>query len=457
MRALVLIAVIAALFAAQAWLARRFGLRRLTYTRAFAKGAAFEGETVELVETIRNAKVLPVPWLVAESRMSPYLAFRELGVTGEANAGGDGQGMEGGEGAGGSAGREANPAVGAAIGRSKPDGGDGNSAGRAVRAPSDGVPPAGAELMTYRRGVFFLAPYTRLTRSQPVTLLRRGRYDAGSVALTAGDLFGLAKESRQADASGRRGERKGLFADAPGGMGPMHPRRARFFGPAAFRNVPVIETSGASISVYPRLLSARDLDIPSSRWQGDLIVRRWIAPDPYLVAGIREGRPGDPRRDTHWAATARTGRLQVKVRDHTSAPKLLVVLNVQKDERQWGDLMAYEQGAVEHAISLAATLCLRALGAGLEAGFAANAPLGDAPEPAVLLPARYAGRDTDILEALARLRVLRARTFHTFLDDLARVSGTDILILSQYDSALIRERMAALRMRGNSVALWTGD
>ncbi|HIQ63898.1 MAG TPA: DUF58 domain-containing protein [Candidatus Avichristensenella intestinipullorum] len=340
----------------QSFLLSRFGLRALRYTRSFSRKAAFAGETVELVEVLRNEKPLPLPWLRAESRMSRHLRLGSAEQSAqEQNLGGD---------------------------------------------------------EMFSRRVYTLAPYSQVRRRTQVTLLRRGRYEVGTVALTCGDLLGLAAQTCQLD-------------------------------------------TGAAISVYPRLLDASRLDCPSSRWQGDLQVRRWIAPDPYLVASIRAWQPGDARRDVHWPATARMGALQVKAHDCTANPRLLVLLNVQRDEGQWNHLMEYEQGWVEAGISLAATLCVRALSAGLEAGFGANAPSGEEDaQTTLLLPGWHSGREEALLETMARLRILRARRFPTFLDELGALSGMDILILSAYDTPEIRGRMAMLRLRGNSVALW---
>lgn len=350
-----ILAVLVALLAAQAWFLHRFAFKGLRYARAFSQKAAFAGEQVEMTEVLRNAKALPLPWLRVESRMSPNLRF------------GAGDLQEG-------------------------------------THEMD-------ENSMYHRSVFSLRPYSQVTRRHKVRLLHRGYYQVGSVALTAGDMFGIATRSEQWD-------------------------------------------TGAAICVYPRLLDDREADIPSSRWQGDLVVKRWIAPDPFLVAGIREWQVGDTRRDVHWQATGRTGRLQVKTHDFTAMPKLLVILNVQMQELQWGDLMDYEQAAIETGISLMATLCVKALAAGLEAGFATNAPCTpDGTEPTVMLPARYAGRDSEILEGLARLRIVRAQSFPTFLEGLTGLTGYDMLILSSYDSERIQERIAMLRLRGNSVAL----
>ena len=65
--------------------------------------------------------------------------------------------------------------------------------------------------------------------------------------------------------------------------------------------------TGAAIEVYPRLLSPGEIPLPSTRWQGDLLVKRWIIPDPIWVNGVRPYTTGDERKDIHWRATARTG------------------------------------------------------------------------------------------------------------------------------------------------------
>ena len=71
-----LLAVLLALLVlAQGSLFRRCALKRLTYQRDFSARAVFAGDTVELVEVIRNRKPLPLPWLRVESWMSNALVF----------------------------------------------------------------------------------------------------------------------------------------------------------------------------------------------------------------------------------------------------------------------------------------------------------------------------------------------------------------------------------------------
>ena len=71
-----LLIVLLALGGAQSFVFSRFNFKLLKYTRTFSKRSVYEGETVEMVEQIVNRKLLPVPWLRVESRISPDLRRR---------------------------------------------------------------------------------------------------------------------------------------------------------------------------------------------------------------------------------------------------------------------------------------------------------------------------------------------------------------------------------------------
>lgn len=349
MNIFILLVVVAVLVFLQGNLFGRFALRGVSYERRFSLSSGSQGDTVEMIEVIRNRKLLPVPWVKAESRISPHLKFQsdvDIQISGD----------------------------------------------------------------RYHKSVFYLKPFQQITRTHRVTMLKRGYYKAGSVSLQAGDLFSVSVPSVQTD-------------------------------------------TGAAIEVYPRLLSPADIPLPSTRWQGDLLVKRWIIPDPVWVGGIRPYAPGDERKFIHWRATARTGQLQVKVHEKTADPKMLVIINTQMSETQWGDLMEYEQQVVEYMISLTATLCLTALRGGVEAGFAVNVPVDEEDDPTVLLPARSSAREGEILSAMAHLTIKRTRTILKVLDDLCGYTGMDMLLLSVYDSELLQKKLTALRRAGNTAAL----
>ena len=326
----------------------RFGLKDLSCTRSFSRPAAFMGEEIEVIEVVRNDKPTIIPWLMVESRISPYLRFGRqdnLHVSGE---------------------------------------------------------------MHYC-SQFTLMPYQQIRRRHRVRFLHRGEYNLGNASLTAGDLLGFSRWQRTQD------------LDAP-------------------------------LLVYPSLYADEELPIPMSRMLGELTRRPQLLQDPFLVRGIRPYMPGDPVRDIHWPATARTGEAQVRVHDYSARTKLLVILNVQKQEIQWHDHISEEDAEfVERAISLAATVCVRALRDGLAVGFAANMPVSEVKESTVLLPAEGAAREEELLATFARLKVLRSQHFPAFLADLAGLTGMDMVIMSPYDSDAIQTAMEELRRNGNQV------
>jgi len=261
----------------------------------------------------------------------------------------------------------------------------------------------------YYCSVFSLMPYQQIRRRNRVTFLCRGAYDLGNAALTAGDILGLFQFMKTQNLS-------------------------------------------APVLVYPRLLDMEDLPMPLSRVLGEMVRRRQLLQDPFLIRGIRDYQPGDPVRDIHWPATARTGEVQVRVHDDSARTKLLVVLNVQFQDFQWNHYIPEnEAGKIEEGIRLAASLCIHTLRAGLSAGFAANMPMGKGADSTVLLPADGAAQEEELLASFARLHIQCTEKFPAFLESMERYSGLDILVLSLYDSETVRDSLRRLRQAGNQV------
>ena len=98
----------------------------------------------------------------------------------------------------------------------------------------------------------------------------------------------------------------------------------------------------ASISIYPKLIRYNELPEFTKQILGEIIVKRWISPDPFLISGIRQYAQGDSLKYVHWGATAKTGSLKVKVHDFSASPNLLVLLNTEVSEKQWDVVMEEE-------------------------------------------------------------------------------------------------------------------
>lgn len=350
MNAVWMILVCLAAVLIEIWICRSFSLKKLRYSRTFDRASAVEGEQVVVVEVLRNQKLLPVPWLRIESRISPFLQF-------------------------------------------------GNQENLDVTRDQ------------YHRSVFFLPAFKQITRRHLVTCKRRGFYNLNTATMVSGDLFGLGQAARQLNLN-------------------------------------------AELSVYPRLLGEAEMDAPTQRWQGDVLMKRWIMPDPYLINGIREYSVGDTMRDIHWKATARTGKLQVKTHDFTAQPKLLIYLNIQPDEKLWSELGEEDKRLAEYGISLAATLAARALSQGMEVGFFCNGAVLGTKNPVRVLPQSGEGQFTVLMEAMARLALLRTLSFPSMLAEDADggLTGMDILVLSPYWSEAVELAAQNLRRRGNALA-----
>uniref|UniRef100_UPI000AE0BB01 DUF58 domain-containing protein n=1 Tax=Paenibacillus phocaensis TaxID=1776378 RepID=UPI000AE0BB01 len=276
-------------------------LKGIRYQRYFTERAVYEGDTVEMVEVIANAKLLPLPWLRLESSIAAGLTF---GLQSNLN----------------------------------------------IHA---------GEIYQNHSSLFYLRSYRQITRRHQVVCSRRGQYRLESATMTTGDPLGMNTEVK------------------------------RF-------------PLDLELLVYPRILELQELPLPNHSWLGELAVRRWIVEDPFLTAGIREYRPGDPLGNINWKATARTGELQVHKRDYTADHRLMICLNLETSDSMWKTVVEPER--IELGIQYAATVAEHALRSGLAAGFACNARLADGPrEPIRMEPDASSDQFTLLLETLARM------------------------------------------------------
>ena len=262
---------------------------------------------------------------------------------------------------------------------------------------------------SFYTSLFTLMPYQQIRRTHRVRFLRRGIYDLGGAAVTSGDILGVFRFGTTYEESPR-------------------------------------------ILVFPRLLETEQIPALVSQQLGELSRRKHLLEDPFLVCGIRTYQPGDPIRDIHWPATARMGEAQLRVHDYSARTRLLVVLNIQGEDLQWQDRLSEQmEQTMEYAISLAATVCVRALDAGLCAGFAANTSTDDSRDTTLLLPTDGGATGEVLLSTLARLKTTRNQHFPIFLKQLQAHSDLDILILSCYDNEEIRQARQQLESRGCQV------
>jgi uncharacterized protein (DUF58 family) len=268
---------------------------------------------------------------------------------------------------------------------------------------SDGV------MFQNHRSFFSLMSYTQITRRHKVTCLDRGCYRLNSATLTSGDVLGLYKTSKMLKV-------------------------------------------GGELLVYPKPVPLKEIELPSHSWHGEAIVKRWIIDDPFMIAGTREYRMGDPLKGINWKATARSGKLQVHQHDYTAEHRLMIYFNVEDNETMWRQVNNVP--LMEKGISYAAAFAELGIERGMETGFGTNAYSIDAPkEPVSVDPMNGYAQLELLLDTMARLIVARSLPFDTFLEQEAErmVTGMDILIISAYVGEKMRLPMEQLRRNGNAV------
>jgi len=342
----VLVLIVTALIVRAVYKHRVF--HRVVYTRRFKDAAIFAGEPTEMVETIENRKLLPMPWVRAESRMDPHLTFAD-------------------------------------------------EADRTIR---HGM---------YHQSVFALMPFMRITRRHPLRATKRGLYRLDSVTLTAGDPLMMTESSRTIDLT-------------------------------------------AHLVVYPRLLEDTEIPLSYHSLLGDITVRRWVIPDPFLRAGTRPYEPGDGLHLVNWKATARTGTLQVHRSEYTADPHLMILFNVDTSP----DLRDKEPEPhrVEYGLRLAATIADRAVHSGIPVGLLTNACCVGRGEEIVRMECRCSREHLmRFFQILAAVQIKRSVTMYTLLEReiLSRPTGRDYLLITGYENRRLSAQVAKLRSLGNSV------
>jgi uncharacterized protein (DUF58 family) len=127
------------------------------------------------------------------------------------------------------------------------------------------------------------------------------------------------------------------------------------------------------ITVLPRVVPLGQGQALGHRPVHEVPRRRSLFEDPSRFLGLRDYQPGDSLRRIHWRATARSGRLQVKLYE----PAVLegVLLAVEMGKAAW---LVESDPTLELAVTAAASIADLVLGGGQAVGLLSNG--GDAAE-----------------------------------------------------------------------------
>ncbi len=257
--------------------------------------------------------------------------------------------------------------------------------------------------------IFSLRWFEKTSRSYTLLFRKRGVYKVGPETLQSGDVFGLYELSRK----GKQVE---------------------------------------YLTVFPEIFPLGRLDLPAEDPFGDRRSRRRIFEDPNQPMGVREYRYEDGFRRIHWPATARTGQLQVKVFQPTSAQVAMICLNTSTFDRHWEGI--YPE-LLEQLVSVSATLADRYIQDGFQVGLISNGCLAHADRPLNIPAGRSPKQLGALLEALAGITPIVMVPFEQFLiREMPRVHyGASLLIISAVTHPVLMETLVRLKRHNRKITL----
>lgn len=95
--------------------------------------------------------------------------------------------------------------------------------------------------------------------------------------------------------------------------------------------------------VYPRLIDGERFHIPFQKIMGTVLNKKNLYEDPFEFRGIREYQPTDPMNKINWKASARSDQWMVNLYNSTADQEVVVMLDVE-DETIWKYDDIHEEG-----------------------------------------------------------------------------------------------------------------
>ena len=258
--------------------------------------------------------------------------------------------------------------------------------------------------------VISLAPKETVRLNYLLKASKRGYYPVGPLRLTTGDILGLAQDEK-------------------------------------------IELTPDHLTVYPRVVPLRRLNLPSHSPMGTLKHHQPVYEDPTRPAGKRDYQQGDSLRRIDWKSSAVRGQLQVKQFEPSISLQIALVLNLNVNEYHYRKRI----DATELAIVTAASVASWAITQKQSAGLITNGmdPLGFDGQAQPLKIEKGRGHLMRLLEMMARVKIREGEPLKNLIrENRTRLAwGTTLVVITgQVDDALFEEFFQAQR-EGMDVAV----
>ncbi len=212
------------------------------------------------------------------------------------------------------------------------------------------------------------------------------------------------------------------------------------------------------IYVYPKIEKLPD-NVQSAYGMGDVLSRRKLLLDPFSVSGVREYQPGDSFHTINFKASARlsaggNARFMVNRYEYCSNFKYYVYQNFHLPKN--GDIMfdEYEE-IMEDGLRIAASLVVKALGAGGVCAFGANCSTLDGRQKVKFAVRGGDVHKNDILREMSKIRAIDGASFASILaaDIADGITNSEVFIITSYVDESISEQVSLLEQMGNTVQI----
>ena len=326
----------------------RLGLKNVTYDLTLSVSEAFEGDEIEVVEEIENAKLLPLPWVRTEINCSRWLTFH--GQKQDKN----------------------------------------NKEQRGLVS-----------------GIFVLRGYQKCRRVWRVRCDKRGVFSVSDVSVSVSDLFGLAKPT-------------------------------------------MVVKIDKKIRVLPSPVELETGVMSAEAFIGDIVVERFVLPDPFVISGAKEYTGREPMNRIHWSQTARTGTLMAYNNEFTTERRVLIVLNMQRGynlERQ-----QLSVPVLESQIKAAAFILDHCYKSRTEVSLVANSTTGLCTEYGTGYQ-----HTIDVLRSLAELKNGCGKHIDDLFSELSFNGYTDVVLITPFISDKVVEVLAVLQNNGVAISLFSTE
>lgn len=256
--------------------------------------------------------------------------------------------------------------------------------------------------------VFALKPYQKCTRTRKAVALKRGVFTLESTSLIGSDLLGLASVSRS------------------------------------------VKTDKV-IRILPSPYEVGEGELSQKELYGEIITRRFICEDPFIMSGSREYTGREPMNRIHWNSTARQGKLMVFNNEFSTLNRVLIMINMQKSGE--GEPRPPAIADTETMIKAAAFLLETFSKRRISVSFATNG------SEKILINGGAEEEDyLGILRTLAEIENVCDTDFGYFFEHINFEEITDIMIITPYADGQMMTLAERERIKGRNVVFYcNGD